>query len=278
MTEVWRRTWRHRRARGGLVIVAVLAVAAAGAPVLAPYDPVTQLDVIGGQHLPPSLAHPLGTDSLSRDLLSRVLFGARISLTIATLSVILSVTIGTLVGLTAGWLGGLVDHLLMRLVDAALAIPRVFLLLVVLALWTRLGLLSLVLVLGLTSWFDTSRIVRAEVLSIKAREYIAAARALGIGRRRVWTRHVLPNIAGPIIVTAALGMGQIVLVEAGLSFLGLGVRPPTPSWGTMIADAQRFLTVAPWGVAFPGLAVAVTVIGFSLLGDGLRDALDPRSR
>ncbi len=248
------------------------------APILSSFDPTAQLDLATGQLRPPSWRHPFGTDFYSRDLLSRVLFGARISLAIALLSVALSVTVGTAVGLLAGFAGGAVDTLLMRFVDAALAVPRVFLLLVFLSLWGHVGILGLVLILGLTSWFDTSRIVRAEVLSLRTREFIVATRALGLGGIRVAARHLLPNVMGPVIVSATLGIGQIVLIEAGLSYLGVGVRPPTPSWGTMIAEGQQWLTAAWWIAAFPGLAIVVTVIGFSLLGDGLRDALDPRAR
>ncbi|MGD2136241.1 MAG: ABC transporter permease [Gemmatimonadales bacterium] len=268
----------HPSARVGLALVSVLALAALLAPVLAPYDPAIQLDLEHGQLQRPSLAHPLGTDFFSRDLLSRVLYGARISLVIAAFAVALSLTIGTAVGLLAGLAGGIVDTVLMRIVDAVLAIPRVFLLLTVVALWDRVGVTGLVLVLGLTSWFDTSRLVRAEVLSLRSRAFITATTALGFGRLRTALRHVLPNALAPILVSATLGMGQIVLVEAGLSYLGVGVPPPVPSWGRMIADGQTWLTQAWWVAAFPGLAVVLTVLGFSLLSDGLRDTLDPRSQ
>lgn len=268
----------QRRAQAGLLLVGVLCAGALLAPLLAPYDPIAQLDLDQRQLTPPSLEHPFGTDLLSRDLLSRVLFGARISLAIAFLSVLVSITVGTLVGLAAGFTGRTADALLMRAVDAALAIPRIFLLLVILALWGNVGVPTLILILGLTSWFDTSRMVRAEVLSLKQREFVVAARALGVGVPRLLLRHVLPNVAAPVIVAATLGMGQIVLVEAGLSFLGIGVRKPTPSWGVMIAESQDLMVTAWWTVAFPGLAIVVTVIAFSLLGDALQTALDPRTR
>ena len=266
------------RARVGLALVGLLFLLALLAPLFASYDPTAQIDLATRQLLPPSLAHPMGTDFFSRDMLSRVLFGARISLTIAVLTILVSITIGTLIGMWAGWSGGVVDTVLMRLVDAALAIPRVFLLLVVLALWRNVGLAGLILVLGTTSWFDTARLVRAEVLSLKAREFVIATRALAFRAPRVAWRHLLPNVAAPVIVSATLGVGQIVLLEAGLSYLGIGVRPPIPSWGNMIADGQAHLATAWWITAFPGLAIMLTVVGFSLIGDALRDAMDPRSR
>lgn len=274
------RVTADRRAQIGLGVVGLFVIAALLAPLLAPYDPVAQLDLEGGQLLPPSFAHPFGTDFLSRDLFSRVLYGARVSLAVAFFAVTISVTLGGLLGMVAGLAGRWIDGMLMRLVDVGLAVPRVFLLLVVLALWGNVGLATLVVVLGLTSWFDTSRLVRAEVLSLRNRDFMTAARAMGTPGLRLLARHVLPNVAAPIIVTATLGMGQIILVEAGLSFLGIGVPRPTPSWGAMIADGQRegLLTAAPWIAGFPGAAIVLTVIAFSLLGDALRDVIDPRSR
>lgn len=267
-----------RRVRVGLVTVGLLYLIAWLAPLLAPYDPAAQLDLVGGRLLPPSLAHPLGTDPLSRDLLSRLLFGARVSLSIAAVAVLVAVTVGTAVGLAAGLAGGIVDAFLMRAVDAALAIPRVFLLIVVLALWDTGGLAALVLVLGLTGWFGTTRLVRAEVLSLRRREFVLAARGLGLPGWRVAVRHVLPHAVAPIVVTATLGVGHTILIEAALSFLGIGVPPPLPSWGNMIADGQAFLATAPWQAAVPGVALVVTVMTFSVLGEALRDAIDPRSR
>lgn len=279
MSDLLRRLRARRRAVIGLGIVGSLAAVALLAPVLTAYDPVVQLDLESGRLLPPSLAHPFGTDFYSRDLLSRIVYGARISLTIAFLSVALAVTVGTLVGMVAGYAGGVVDAALMRTVDAALAIPRVFLLLVVLALWHDVTVPQLITILGLTNWFDTSRLVRAEVLSLKGREFVVAARALGVGTPRVLRGHLLPNVLSPVIVSATLGIGQIVLVEAGLSFLGIGVPKPIPSWGAIIAEgSHELLPVAPWIAIFPGVAIALTVVGFSLLGDALRDALDPRAQ
>lgn len=247
------------------------------APILAPYEPSAQLDLVAGQLLPPSLQHPLGTDLFSRDLLSRLLYGARLSLWIAGLSVLVAVVLGTGVGLAAGSHGGVVDAVLMRLVDTALAIPRVFLLLVVLTLWEGGGITALVLVLGLSSWFGTSRLVRAEVLSLKNRDFVVAARALGIPAIWVALRHVLPNALAPVIVSATLGVGNIILIEAALSYLGVGVPSPLPSWGNMISDGQPFITTHPWLAVAPGVALVITVIAFSILGDGLRRRLDPRA-
>ncbi len=267
-----------RRARFGLGLLVVLCVVAVFAPLVTSYDPSDQIDLATRQLLAPSLTHPFGTDFFSRDLLTRVLHGARISLSVAILSVLLSVILGTAVGLTAGSVGGAAGAALMRLVDTALAVPRLFLLIVVLALWRDVALFGLIAILGLTSWFHIARIVRAEVLSLRAREFVVASRALGLTTRRIAIRHLLPNLAAPIIVTATLGVGQIVLIEAGLSYLGIGVSPPTPSWGAMIAEGQTLLATAWWVAAFPGLAIVLTVVGFSLVGDGLRDALDPRTR
>ena len=243
------------RLRLGIALVSGLILIAVFAPALAPYDPVVQLDLTDGRNLPPSLAHPLGTDLYSRDLLSRVLHGARVSLTIALIAVVLSITVGTAVGLIAGLAGGWVDAALMRAVDAGLAIPRIFLLLAVLALWDGISLIALVLVLGLTGWFGTSRLVRAEVQSVRSRDFVAAARAAGAGPLRLVLRHVLPNTAAPVIVSATLGVGYVILIEAGLSYLGMGVPQPTPSWGNIIRDGHPFLVLAPWVSAAGGGAV-----------------------
>jgi peptide/nickel transport system permease protein len=265
------------RLRVGVVLVGALATVALLAPVLAPYPPAAQLDLEHLRGAAPSLAHPLGTDVYSRDLLSRVLYGARISLTIALLAVTLSVGVGTLVGLVAGYAGGVADAVLMRIVDAGLALPKIFVALVVLALWENVTIGAIVVILGFTGWFGVSRIVRAEVLSARAREYVAAARVLGVPPARLVARHVLPNVAAPVIVTAALGVGQVVLIEAGLSYLGIGVPQPTPSWGNIIADGQHVLLAAPWIATSAGLAIVLTVLAFSVLGDGLREYLDPRA-
>lgn len=267
----------NTRLRLGLWFVGILTAVTLFAPLLAPYDPAAQLDVIALRNVPPSPSHPLGTDLYSRDVLSRVLYGARMSLTIAALAVGLSVTLGTGVGLVAGLAGRWLDAVLMRAVDTGLAIPRIFLLLVVLALWEGVSVTALVLVLGATGWFGTSRLVRAEVQSVRHRPYVDAARAAGASPLRLVLRHVLPNVAAPVIVSATLGVGYVILVEAGLSYLGIGIPEPTPSWGNMIREGQSLLFTAPW-IAFAGGGAAVcTVLAFTVLGDGLQETLSPRA-
>lgn len=264
------------RLRGGLIFLGILGGVALLAPVLAPQGPtVIPEDVLSEKLAAPSLAHPLGTDFHGRDVLSRVLYGARISLAVAMLSVLLSLTIGTATGLVAGFFGGAADAALMRLVDAGLSIPRVLLVLVVVALWPAVGIPTLVLVLGLTSWFGTSRLVRAEVLSVKTREYIAACRAAGFSPVRTITRHVLPNVLAPVLVSGTLGVGAMVLTEAGLSYLGFGVPEPQASLGNMIRDSQGLVLLAPWTAVAPGVFITLTVLAFSMLSDGIREATDP---
>ena len=224
--------WRRPGALTGLAVLALLGLIAVVGPWMLP-DPVAQPDVIGGANLAPGAGHLLGTDQLSRDVLARVVSGARVSLAVALLSVALAVSLGTLVGLVSGYAGGWVDTLLMRLVDGALAIPRLFLLLLLLAAWDRVPLLALVLVIGCTGWLGTSRIVRAEVRRVAAEPFVAGARALGAGRARIVFRHVLPNALGPVIVAATLGVGNVILIEAGLSYLGLGVQGPA---GMLLGD------------------------------------------
>ncbi len=262
----------------GSGMVIGLCVAAVLAPVLSSWDPNVQPDILGSATLAPSLAHPFGTDFFSRDVLSRVLHGARWSLGVAGVSVFLLVVVGTLVGVTAGLAGGATDAVLMRIVDAGLAMPRILLLLVIAALWGNLSFLHLTMLLGLTSWFGLSRIVRAEVLSLRQRPFVTAAEALGTGRWRLVTNHLLPNLAAPITVTAALGVGHIVWLEASLSYLGVGAPPPDPGWGNIIRESTEVILTAPWVAFFPGVAIFITVAGFSLVGDSLRAALNPRTQ
>jgi peptide/nickel transport system permease protein len=269
------RAWGDTRGRAGGLILAAVAVGAAVGPLFLP-DPLAQPCVLTCRNLGPSLQHPMGTDDLSRDVLARVATGGRISLSVALLAVALSVTLGAVTGLVAGYLGGVVDTALMRLVDAALAIPRLFLLLLVLAVWEQVPVPVLVVLIGATGWFGTGRLVRGEVLRLREESYVRAAEALGASRRRIIFRHLLPNAAGPLLVAATLGVGDVILLEAGLSFLGLGVQPPTPSWGGMILDAKSVLVAAPWAGLFPGLAIVITVLAVNLFGDALRDAVDPR--
>ncbi|MDB4949713.1 MAG: ABC-type dipeptide/oligopeptide/nickel transport system, permease component [Gemmatimonadetes bacterium] len=268
---------RNRLAMAGLVVMIVLYALTLLTPLLAPYGPADMGTVASSGGLGPSLHHWFGTDKFGRDILSRVLYGSRISLSIGFIAVAISMSLGTLVGALAGYYGGWVDSALMRFTDMMLSFPRLVLLIVVIALFES-SIWLVVLVLGLTGWMGTARIVRGEVLSLREREFIQAARALGMEDGRIIFRHIIPNTLAPVIVSATLGIGQTILTEASLSFLGLGVRPPTPSWGNMIADGRDALTQAWWISTFPGLAIVFTVIAFNLLGDGLRDALDPRLR
>jgi peptide/nickel transport system permease protein len=265
--------WSNPRGRIGAIVLLLLAIAAVVGPEFLP-DPLAQPDILGGS-LPPGLGHPFGTDQLSRDILARVVAGARISLSVALLAVALSATIGAAVGLIAGYWGGMVDAVLMRFVDGALAIPRLFILLLTLAVWERIPVAALVLLIGASGWFGTSRLVRGEVLRLREESYVRAAEALGARRHHIIFRHLLPNALGPLLVASTLGVGDVILLEAGLSFLGLGVQPPTPSWGGMILDSKEVLVSAPWTGVFPGLAILITVLSVNLFGEALRDALDP---
>lgn len=268
---------RSRTAVAGAVLLAGLHLLALLTPLVAPYDPVALAEGLAGRFSAPSPLHPLGTDQFNRDVLSRLLYGARISLTIGFVAVGISVTLGTLLGAVAGYVGGWLDSAIMRFVDMVLAFPRLILLIAIMALFEpSVGLI--VVVLGLTQWPGTARLVRGEVLSLREREFVQAAEALGYSRRRIVLRHLIPNTLGPVIVAATLGIGSTIVLEAGLSFLGLGVQAPTPSWGTMVADGRTNLLGAWWLSTFPGLAIVLTVLSFNLVGDGLRDALDPRAR
>jgi peptide/nickel transport system permease protein len=275
LRDLFRRAWRHPSGRWGAITLLILALLALVGPSRLP-DPFVMPDVLAGATAP-SLAHPFGTDQLNRDILSRVVSGGRISLTIALLAVLVSLGVGATVGLVAGYVGGWVDALFMRLVDGALAIPRLFVLLLLLVVWERIPLWALVLVLGTTGWFGTSRLVRGEVLRLRAEPFVQAAKALGASAWRTITRHLFPNAAGPALVAATLGVGEVILLEAGLSFLGLGVHPPTPSWGGMVLDARPLIVSAPWTAIFPGAAIVLTVLAVNLVGDALQAALDPRS-
>lgn len=255
--------------------LAAIVVAAAAAPLLAPFDPGATLDVVAGA-APPSARHWLGTDPLSRDVWSRLLFGARVSLVISVVAVTVATVVGTLWGAIAGYAGGITDRVLMLTVDAGLAIPRILLLLGVVAFWGTLSVPALVLLLGLTGWFAASRLVRAEVRATRDREFALAARALGAPPWRVLVRHVLPHALAPVLVAATLGVGQVIVLEAGLSFLGYGVAAPTPSWGSMIRDGREALATAWWVSVFPGIVLAATILSVNVLGDRLRGALDAR--
>jgi peptide/nickel transport system permease protein len=270
------RAARRPSVRAGLILLLVVALAAAFASVLAPYDPDLPLDPVGLRDHPPSSAHWLGTDQSSRDVLSRLLFGARLSLSIAVLAVGIAVVIGTTLGMIAGYFGGIVDSTIMRLVDTFMAIPRVLLLIAIVALWGRLDVPRLIVLLGCTGWFGLTRLVRAEVGSVRQRDFVLAARAIGTGHTRTILRHILPHTISPVLVAAALGVGNVILIEAGLSFLGIGVMPPTASWGNMIRDGAELPQTHWWVSVFPGLALAITVVAVNLVTDGLRQALSTR--
>lgn len=266
--------WHRRSGRVGASILLLLGAAAVLLPPFLP-SPIVQPDVLHPL-LAPGAGHWLGTDALSRDVLARLVSGARISLAVAGLSVLLSVTLGVLVGLAAGVAGGLVDTLLMRTVDAALCIPRLFILLLLLGRGVPLSLPLFIGVLGATGWYGTSRLVRAEVLRLRESDFVSAARGLGAGRGRVIFRHLLPSAIGPVLVAATLGVGDVVLLEASLSYLGLGIQPPTPTLGGMIYEAREALVQAPWASLFPGGAIVLAVLAANLFGDALRDAVEPR--
>ncbi len=266
---------RHRGASIGLALVVIIALVAIFAPLLAPHDPLAMPDPVLLRAVPPSRGYWLGTDAFSRDVFSRLLFGARVSLVVGIASALLAVVIGGAVGVLAGLSSPAVDGALMRGVDVALALPRVFILMAALALWEGAPLGALIVLIAVTGWFGASRLVRAHVRSLVAEPWAAATLALGGGRRRL-VRHLLPHVAATIIVSATLDIGNIILLEAGLSFLGLGIGPPAPTWGNMILEGRDLIFTAPWVAIAPGIALMITVIAFNLLGDGLRDALDPR--
>ena len=254
-------------------MLAFLAITAAAAPLLSPYDPErTNLLLIFEA---PSWSHPMGTDSLGRDLATRILFGGRVSLTLGILVVSLALTIGVSVGAVAGYYGRAVDAVLMRIVDMMYSFPRLFLLILFAVLFGG-KLITVVVVLGILSWMTTARLVRATFLSVKHREYVEAARSMGARDREIVLRHILPNSVAPIIVAGTLGVAGAILAESTLSFLGLGVQPPTPTWGNMLKDAQSDMSVAPWTAVFPGFAIFLAIVSINFIGDGLRDALDPR--
>lgn len=270
-----RRLLRDRTAVVGLAILVLLFVAALAAPLLSPYDPHAQNTA--DRFASPSLDHPLGTDHLGRDELTRVLYGARVSL-LTTLAIGTAILlIGTVVGVVSGFLGGLVDGLIMRVIDVLLAFPALLLALAVTG-FLGPGLLNLALAMTAIWWVEYARIVRGQVLGIKERPYVESARALGLPRRTVALRHVVPNLIGPVIVLATLQSGRLLLALAALSFLGLGVSPPTAEWGAMLNEARSYLAVAPELMLYPGLAITLAGLGFNLLGDGLRDVLDPALR
>jgi peptide/nickel transport system permease protein len=266
---------RNPLALAGFVTVSLLVAIALLAPVLSPHDPraINAANVLGA----PSAEHPLGTDELGRDVASRMIYGARISLAVGFVAVGIAVAIGIIVGALAGYYGGWVDAAAMRFTDIMLCFPAFFLILAVIA-YLQPSIWNIMIVIGVTGWMGVARLVRAEFLSLKEREFVIAARAQGIGDARIIFRHILPNAMAPVYVAAILGVAGAVLTESGLSFLGLGVQPPTPSWGNILTAGKDNIEIAWWLSVFPGLAILATVLAYNLLGEGIRDALDPRLR
>ncbi|MBV8579773.1 MAG: ABC transporter permease [Candidatus Eremiobacteraeota bacterium] len=283
---VWRRFRRHKIALVGAVVIVLMGMIAIFANVITPADPnfIDQVHWQGYPLAPGAFGHILGTDENGRDLLARLLVGARISLTVALFAVIMEITIGTLLGSISGYYGGWVDFIIMRVTDVVLSIPLLPLLLVLTAIVAgssnkaALSFGVIVLIIGLTSWPSVARLVRASFLSLREREFAEAARALGNPDANIIFRHLLPNALAPIIVQATLEVANVIILESTLSFLGFGIQPPTASWGNMLANAQSNITQAPWAAIFPGLCILITVLAINYLGDGLRDALDPNMR
>lgn len=273
--DAWRRLRHNKAALAGLVIVGFFAVLAVLAPLAAPSDPITQ--DLDARLLPPSREHWLGTDDLGRDLLSRIIYGGRVSLTVGIVSVGIALATGTVLGLTAGFYAGWMDSVTMRIMDIMLAFPATLLAIFIVGIRGP-GLNNAMLAIGVINIPIFARIVRGSVLRVRQEEFVDAARALGARGSRILGRHILPNTLAPIIVQATLGVGAAILEAAGLSFLGLGAQAPTPEWGAMLTNTREFLRDAPWAATFPGIAILLAVVGFNLLGDGLRDALDPRLR
>ncbi|MBE0426056.1 MAG: ABC transporter permease [Nitrospirae bacterium] len=257
---------------GGITVLTLITVSLF-APFISPYDP-TEIDVYNVLS-PPCKAHLLGTDELGRDLLSRIIWGSRVSLKVGFVAVGIALIIGITIGSIAGFYGGKMDAVLMRFVDIMLAFPTFFLILAIIAILEP-NIFTIMAVIGITSWMDVARLVRAEFLTLKERDFVDAARAIGVSNRRLIFRHILPNALSPVFVAATFGVAGAILVESGLSFLGLGVQPPDPSWGNILTSGKDNIEVAWWLSLYPGFAILITVLSYNLVGEGLRDALDPR--
>jgi peptide/nickel transport system permease protein len=269
----WPRLKRNRLALSGGLVVLILFAVSILAPLIAPYEPnaINAWSVLS----PPSWQHWCGTDELGRDVLSRLIHGARISLKVGFVAVGIAVSIGTIVGLVSGYYSGLVDATLMRFVDIMLCFPTFFLILAVITV-REPSIWNIMIVIGLTGWMGVSRLVRAETLSIREMDFITAARCIGCSDARIIFRHILPNVMSPVLVSASLGVAGAILTESALSFLGIGVLPPTPSWGNILTSGKDFIEFAWWLSLFPGISILITVLAYNLLGEGIRDALDPR--
>lgn len=251
----------------GFSIIAILTLIAVFAPLISPYEPslIDQSNML----MPPSLKHLLGTDGLGRDLLSRLIYGARISLSVGFIAVGIATSVGLIMGSLAGFYAGWVDMLVMRLVDIMLCFPAFFLILAVVAILEP-SIYNIMVVIGITSWMGTARLIRAEILTLKEREFIQAARSIGASHLRIIARHLIPNAAGPVLVNAILGMASAILLESSLSFLGLGVQPPTPSWGNILIESKSTLGIAWWITVFPGAAILLTILAFNFIAEGIR--------
>jgi peptide/nickel transport system permease protein len=271
-----RRFRANRLALWSLYVLAILVLAALLAPLLAPHDPLAIGDVMATRFQPPSWAHPFGTDEFGRDLFSRALYGARVSLSVGILAMLLATSIGSLYGAVSGYFGGIVDGVMMRIVDVWIAFPAFYLMLLLVGVFEA-SVPVLILILALTAWPPTARFIRGEILSLRERDYVEAARAMGLPAHRIILRHLIPGALSPVLVTGALAVAGMIGAEAGLSFLGLGISPPTPSWGNMVAAGKDALASAWWISFFPGALLTITLIAFSLVADGLRDALDPKA-
>jgi len=279
--DLWRSLRRGRTGLAGAIIVALLVITGILSPLLAPHPPGEQ--DLSKRLRPPAWisgsnpSHLLGTDQLGRDILSRIIYGSRVSLTVGITAVAISGTLGVLLGLIAGYYGGMADVIIMRLADVQLAFPFLLLAILIVAV-VGSGLQNIIIVLGIAGWMAYARMVRGEVLSIREQEYIMAAHTIGAGDARILFRHILPNVMAPVIVIATFAVAHVIIAEAALSFLGLGVEPSIPTWGGMLADGRAYVGTAWWLATFPGLAIMLTVLGINLIGDWARDVLDPRLR
>ena len=273
MKLFWQRFKRNKLAVTGGIMVLALFFAGALAPVVSPFNP----NDIDRKHIlePPGISHPLGTDDLGRDVLSRMLYGSRISLSVGFIAVGIATVIGVIIGAVSGYYGRWTDRIIMRVIDIMLSIPTFFLILAVIA-FVGPSIWNIMIIIGLTSWMGVARLVRAEFLSLKEREFVLAAKALGASNMRIIFKHIMINSMAPVFVSAVLGVASAILVESALSFLGLGVQPPTPSWGNILTLGKDNIEIAWWLSVFPGLAILITVLVYNLVGEGLRDALDPR--
>lgn len=274
-TSGWKRLKRNRAAMVGLCVVVVLIASALLAPIIAPYDPTAQN--YGESFEGISVRHLMGTDQLGRDLFTRMLYGARVSLSVGVIVQVIVLLIGVPVGLAAGFYGGWIDNLLMRFTDIMYAFPDL-LFIIIITTWLGRGIDKIFIALGIVIWVDMARLVRGQVLSLREKEYVDAARALGVPTRSIMIRHLFPNALGPVIVAVTLGIPRAIIAESSLSFIGIGLTPPTASWGTLIQDGYSQIFAVAHPVLFPALAIAITMLSFTFLGDGLRDALDPRMR